>query len=260
MKFSPQFNVDANDVNFMSSFAADWWNPKGGSRGLHEINHVRVPFIRDGLVSMCKGQKWKLDEKSDVLKNFKVLDVGCGAGVLSEALGKLSAEVVGIDPATDLIEVARNHLSMNQHRLNVSYFDEILEDHLIENSEKYDAVIASEVIEHIVNKEIFLESCVKALKPGGSLFITTFNKNFLSWLSAIVFGENILGIIPKNTHQFDQFISPTEVTKIIENFNCRTVKVVGFRYEFFRSENPFRFQSSALMNYGLQAIKQSNSM
>lgn len=182
-------------------------------------------------------------------------DVGCGAGVLSEALGMIGAEVIGLDPAEDLIAVANDHLS-KQEKMNVTYQCELIEDHIVLNSEKYDAVVASEVVEHIVDKKAFLKSCVSALKPGGSIFITTISKNWFAWLCAIIFGEFILGLLPKNTHIYDQFISPSDVTEMLKELNCRTNYVIGFRYEFFRSV--FKFQSNTSIEYGLQAIKQSS--
>jgi polyprenyldihydroxybenzoate methyltransferase/3-demethylubiquinol 3-O-methyltransferase len=238
----------------MSSFAGDWWDTKGSCKALHDMNQVRVPFVRDGLISDGDSDAWNVDKSTNELKGFKILDVGCGAGVLSEALGMLGAEVIGLDPSEILISTAMEHLD-DQKKLNVKYFAELLEDHLETHSGVYDAVVASEVIEHIVDQKSFLKSCVAALKPGGSLFITTINKNWIAWICAIIFGEFILGLLPKNTHVYDQFISPSDVTNILKEFNCRTTQVVGFRYEFFRSV--FKFQSNTSVEYGLHAIKQS---
>lgn len=192
---------------------------------------------------------------SDELKGFKILDVGCGAGVLSEALGKLGAEVVGLDPSEVLIATARKHLSDSEHKnLDVKYSCELIEDHIIENAGMYDAVVASEVVEHIADKKVFLKSCVEALKPGGSIFITTISRNWFAWVCAILFGEFIIGLLPKNTHIYSQFISPDEVSDILKDLNCRTTLAIGFRYEFFRSV--FKFQSNTSVEYGLQAVKQ----
>ncbi|CRL06373.1 CLUMA_CG018885, isoform A [Clunio marinus] len=251
-----KFNVDERDVKHMSSFAGVWWDPTGECKALHEMNQVRVPFVRDGLVTNGTPEYWREGQTSDALEGYKILDVGCGAGVLSEPLGYFGAEVVGIDPAEDLIKTAEDHLSSQNADIKVSYSCELIEDHIKKNAEKYDAVVASEVVEHIADKKAFLKSCVEALKPGGSIFITTISRNWFAWLCAIIFGEFILGLLPKNTHIYEQFISPSEVTEILEEMNCRTVKVIGFRYEFFRGI--FKFQSNTSIEYGLQAIKQSN--
>lgn len=246
--------MDERDVKHMSSFAGDWWDLKGSCKALHEMNQVRVPFVRDGLITDGGNKEWNVDERLDCLEGFKILDVGCGAGILSEALGMYGAEVVGIDPSELLISTAIDHLATNQYDLNVKYLDELIEDHIVENSGKYDAIVASEVVEHIVDKKSFLKSCVAALKPGGSIFITTISKNWFAWICAIIFGEFILGLLPKNTHIYDQFISPSDVSDILKELNCRTTQVVGFRYEFFR--NVFKFQSNTSIEYGLHAVKQ----
>lgn len=240
----------------MSSFAGDWWELNGSCKALHDMNQVRVPYVRDGLITDGGNAKWDVNERSECLKGFKILDVGCGAGILSEALGMYGAEVVGLDPSEDLIATAKAHLASGKHKLNVKYLGELIEDHIIENSGKYDAIVASEVVEHIVDKKSFLKACVAALKPGGSIFITTISRNWFAWVCAIIFGEFILGLLPKNTHIYEQFISPSEISEMLKELNCRTSDVVGFRYEFFRSA--FKLQSNTWIEYGLQAIKQSS--
>lgn len=215
------------------------------------MNQVRVPFIRDGLISPGKVNASKIT-KSNVLKGFKILDVGCGAGILSEALASLGADVVGLDPSEDLIATAKEHIADQEH-LKLEYRCELIEDHAAVNKEKYDAVIASEVVEHVVDKKPFLKSCVEALKPGGSMFVTTLNKSWWSWICAIVFAEYILGLLPKKTHIWEQFISPEDVGSILNEFGCQTLVVKGFRYEFFRSV--FKIQDGYGVEYGLHSVK-----
>lgn len=160
------------------------------------MNRARVPFIRDGLISPGIVDATKIT-KSNVLKGFKILDVGCGAGILSEALASLGADVVGLDPSEDLIATAKEHIADQEH-LKLEYRCELIEDHAAANKEKkYDAVVASEVVEHVVNKKPFLKSCVEALKPGGSMFVTTINKSWWSWICSIVFAEYILRLLLK---------------------------------------------------------------
>lgn len=215
------------------------------------MNQARVPFVRNGLVPNCGSDEWSVDDMTDCLKGFKILDVGCGAGILSEALAKCGAEVVGIDPSELLISAARDHRKPD---MSVNYLCELIQDHVVENSGVYDAVVASEVVEHIADKDSFLKSCVAALKPGGSIFITTFNKNWWSWVAAIIFAEYILGLLPKHTHAYDQFITPQDLSDLLTKLNCRPTQVVGFRYNFIRRK--CEFQSSTSISYGLHAIKQ----
>lgn len=250
-----RFNVDEKDVEFLSNLAGDWWDPRGSCKALHLMNQVSVPLVRNGLLPSKQLKSWRSPRISDELNGFMILDVGCGAGLLSEALGKLGAEVVGIDPSEVLIATAKQHFSDSDHNnLNVKYYCELIEDHVMKNAGKYDAVVTNGVIEHVIDPKVFLESCVKALKPGGSIFITTFNKTWIAWFCAIILGEFVFGLIPKHSHKYDQFISPKAVSKILDEQNCRTTRVVGFRYEFFR--NVFKFQWDTSIAYGLQAVKQ----
>lgn len=220
--------------------------------GLRAMNQVRVPFIRDGVIS--KPEKpWKPDERSDVLKGFNILDVGCGGGILSEALAMLGANVVGIDPSEELIAAAKAHIS-TQGDLKVEYYCELVEDHLIANSEKYDIVVASEVVEHVIDPKAFLKACVAALKPGGSLFVTTISKNWISWFCLIIMGEYVLSLLPQGTHTYDKFIDSSTVSEILNNFDCRTTKVTGLHYLFYK--NAFKFSSSEILQYALHAVKQ----
>lgn len=238
----------------LKRYSNDWWNPNGMMKALHAMNQVRVPLIRDGLITTGIVQNDKIN-KSDVLKGTKVLEVGCGAGILTEALGKLKAEVVGIDPSEKLITAAKQHLDL-ENSININYICTTVEEHAIENQEKYDAVIASEVLEHVPDKKAFLNECVKCLKPGGSIFVTTFNKTQLAWLTGIIAAEYILQLIPKETHDWNQFISPSDLTKILNDVNCSTILVHGIRYEFWR--NTVKWQKCDEVNYALHAVKNTN--
>jgi polyprenyldihydroxybenzoate methyltransferase / 3-demethylubiquinol 3-O-methyltransferase len=186
---------------------------------------------------------------------LKILDVGCGAGILSEALARLGAEVVALDPSVELIDIAKDHLSQ-QKGLNLTYSTELVQDHAAKHKEKYDVVVASEVVEHVVDKQSFLQACVEALKPGGSIFVTTLNKTWSSWLFAIIWGEYILRLLPMKTHIWNQFISPENVSKILEENKCKTSRVQGWYYDFLCDK--FTYQKSTHMMYGLHAVKKKS--
>lgn len=239
------------DVQHHAEFSKDWWNPNGPMKGLHAINSLRVPLIRDGLISTGIVKNENVN-KQNVLEGVKILEVGCGAGILTEALGKLKASVTAIDPSEELLETARNR----QAELKVEYICDTIENHAQTNQSKYDAVVASEVLEHVVDQKSFLNACVETLKPGGSIFITTFNKTQASWLAGIVAAEHILNLVPKNTHDWNLFVSPAEVQKILKQSNCSTVLVHGICYEFWR--NTAVWTSCTKVNYALHAVKNEN--
>lgn len=218
------------------------------------MNAVRVPLIRDGLISTGLVEDHKIN-KTNVLEGVRILEVGCGAGILTEALGKLKANVTAIDPSDKLLSTAREH-SNGIESFNVEYNCETIENHAQGNKEMYDAVVASEVLEHVVDQKSFLTACVETLKPGGSIFITTFNKTQASWLAGIIAAEHILSLVPKNTHDWNLFISPEDVEKILKDLNCSTVLVHGMRYEFWR--NTCVWSRYTGVNYALHAVKNAD--
>ncbi|KAL7018442.1 hypothetical protein ACKWTF_010756 [Chironomus riparius] len=246
-------NVDEKDMKHLGSFSSQWWDVSGPVKPLHLMNQVRVPFIRDGLIS-TGAVKTENINKPDVLKGLNILEVGCGAGILTEALARLKANVTGLEPSTELIDAARDHL--NGQSLNIKYISEFIEQHSVDNAEKYDAVVASEVIEHVPDQKAFLHELTKCVKPNGSIFITTFNKTQVSWLLGIVLAEYVLNFIPKGTHDWNQFISPSEVTQILSEKDCNTVLVHGFGYNPLNET--FNFQKYDGVNYALQAVKHAS--
>lgn len=235
-----------------SDYAKEWWDPIGPMKGLHAYNKIRVPLIRDGLISTGAVQDQKIN-KTNVLEGLSILEVGCGAGILTEALGRLKANITALDPSEALLSTARDHLNNNNININVEYVCDSIENHSQSNLQKYDAVVASEVLEHVIDQKSFLKSCVESLKPGGSLFITTFNKTQASWLAGVIVAEHVLNLVPKNTHDWNLFVSPAEVEKILKDLNCSTVLVHGMRYEFWR--NTCVWSSYTGINYALHAVK-----
>jgi len=152
------------------------------------------------------------------LDGQRLLEVGCGAGLLSEQLGRLGAQVTGIDLGEVLINKARSHLADCSPELcsKVEYKLEPIEQHAKTNGELYNAVIVSEVLEHVDDKVPFLEACVRTLKPGGSIFITTMNKTLPMWISGVALGEYVLKLAPKGTHHWDKMIAPLDVQRILD--------------------------------------------
>jgi polyprenyldihydroxybenzoate methyltransferase/3-demethylubiquinol 3-O-methyltransferase len=243
-------NVDSSDVQHLSNFSSVWWKKDDLMKGLHALNQIRVPFIRDGLIS-TGVVKTDLIQRADVLKGVKCLEIGCGAGILTESLARLKANVVGLEPSTSLVDVAQKHASKE---LQIQYICSTIEEHCLEHKDHYDCVICSEVLEHVVDKKSFLQASIETLKPGGSFFVTTFNKTTASLLGGVLVAEYFLKLLPQDTHDWNQFIAPAELESMLKDLNCQTVLVNGFRYEFW--SNTMKWQKSTAINYALHAVKQ----
>ncbi|KAL9925752.1 ubiquinone biosynthesis O-methyltransferase, mitochondrial isoform X2 [Glossina fuscipes] len=248
-------DVAKREVQHHSNLADEWWNVNGPLQALHSLNSIRVPFIRDGLVA-----RGSIDAKAvsttHVLENQQILEVGCGGGILTEHLARLDAKVTGIDLSDALINVAREHLKKQANaRLleNITYKIEPIEIHVKDKCNFYDAVVISEVLEHIDDKVAFLTACVHSVKPGGSVFITTLNQTIPMWLGGVLVGEYVINAAPKGTHRWEQLISPLNVQRILDTMGCQTILVNGSIYEFWR--NSWRWINSTSMCYALQAIK-----
>ena len=240
-------------MKLLETISAEWWDPSGVQILLHSMNPLRVAFICDGLIS-TGAVKAENKNKPDVLKGIKILDVGCGAGVLTEALAKLKADVTGLEPSEELIRVARDHLK--DKSLNVEYISEFIEEYSINNAEKFDVVIASEVVEHVPDQRAFLHELTKCLKPNGSLFITTPNRTIVSWVMVKILAEYVFNIIQRGSHDWKHFIRPSEVEEILEEKNCKTVLVRGIWYTPF--VNVFNFLKYTGIHYVLHAVKRES--
>ncbi|KAK0158503.1 hypothetical protein PV328_009500 [Microctonus aethiopoides] len=242
--------VDDSDVKHHSKFSKDWWSINGKMYGLHSFNPVRVQFVRDGLANV--GHKEV--NFGMPLQGLKVLDVGCGGGIFSEPLARIGANVTGIDPSTKLIETAKEHAILDKSlsdRLN--YLNTTIEEHIITHAGYYDVVVASEILEHVSNQDLFLKSCVDILKPGGSLFVTTLNRTFLSLAGAIIAAEYIFGTVPLGTHEWNKFISPTQTRNILEKYGCQTKLVHGLGFNPLT--NRWFWTKSTAINYALHVKK-----
>lgn len=238
-------NVDQKDVQHFSTFADEWWKENGVWAVLHQFNQVRVPFIIENLEK--RGMV-----KNGNLKGLRIIDVGCGAGIVSEALAKAGADVVGLDASADLIDSARKHLkTQNNLMMSLKYSTDLIEDHAETHANYYDVVVTSEVVEHIIDKKSFIEGCMKVLRPGGSIFVTTIDRTVPSWFLQKFLGEYIMRVNPLGTHQWRQFISPKKLSKIIISCGAEIKDRTGFWY----FNKNFSFVKNSYCNYGLHGVK-----
>jgi 2-polyprenyl-6-hydroxyphenyl methylase / 3-demethylubiquinone-9 3-methyltransferase len=215
--------VDPAEVARFEAIARTWWDPKGPMRTLHKFNPVRLSFIRDET-----ARRFGRDPHSpDCLAGLSLIDVGCGGGVLSEPLARLGATVTGLDPAPTNIEVAKLHAE--RAGIEIDYRGERIED-VVARGERFDVVVAMEVVEHVADVEAFVAACCMAVKPGGLIFMATINRTLRAYALAIVGAEYVLGWLPKGTHQWDKFVTPAELESAIEAGGLDVIETTGVVY------------------------------
>ena len=205
-------NIDQQEVQKFSELAEKWWDKSGDFKPLHVINPLRANYIAS-----------KVD-----LTGKKILDVGCGGGILAEALSDAGAIVTGIDAAGPGIEIAKLHAQDNNKSIN--YMESTAEDLLDSSEEKFDIVTCLEVLEHVPDPELLVRTCIDLLKSEGDLFLSTINKNPRSWITAIVGAEYIFNILPKGTHEFNKFIKPSSLGSFIRRGSAELIESKGMFY------------------------------
>ncbi|XP_023727112.1 ubiquinone biosynthesis O-methyltransferase, mitochondrial [Cryptotermes secundus] len=248
-----QSTVDERDVAHFSKLSSGWWDEQGEMKALHALNKLRVPLIRDGLrnVGQIDLSKWQSPKP---LHGMKILEVGCGGGILTEPLARIGADITGIDASQNVIDIASSHAQQDPSVSNsITYTCRTVEEHAKEHKDFYDAVVATEVLEHVTHKDLFLEACISTLKPGGSVFITTLNRTVVLWAFGIMLAEYVLGIIPRGTHQLEKCIKPHETQALLEKYGCTTKLIHGMLYNLLSNE--WHWSSNTSMNYALHAVR-----
>lgn len=252
-----QTNISYSERQIFKDNATKWWTGKEFAL-LRGMNELRIPLIKNGLLEKQGKRGLELLESSATpLTGFKIIDVGCGGGILSEPLARLGASVLGIDPVHESIIEAQQHAQLNLTDSDdrLEYRNCNIEDVVGEpkNIEAYDAVVASEVLEHIRDIEPFLQHCTKAIRPNGSLFLTTINQTPLAYLGVILFGEYILKQLPKGTHTYDMFVNLVGLKIMLERMGYHLRLVNGFMYEPITGT--FMWTPTTLTHYAIHAIK-----
>ena len=206
-----------SEFDHFSTLANDWWSKNGKFKILHDIHPIRIKYIQEAL-------------NKNRFNNMKILDIGCGGGLISEGLSKLGANVYGIDFVRENINVAKKHAKKNNLKINYEVKD--FEKEKI--SSKYDIIIIFEVLEHLYDWESFIKKIRNNLKKNGVLIISTINRNLISKLLTLDIAENFLKWIPMNTHNFYKFIKPYELEHILVNNNFKNIKFRGLTYDLFK--------------------------
>jgi len=221
--------VDPAEIEKFSALAEEWWDPRGKFAVLHKFNPVRLAYIREQATAQLDRDPLVLRP----LEGVRLLDIGCGGGLLSEPMARLGATVTGIDPSPGNIATASVHAG--EAGLSIDYRDTTAEE-LAEAGERFDIVLNMEVIEHVPDPQAFVRTSATLLRPGGLLFVATLNRTFKSFAFAIVGAEFVLGWLPRGTHQWEKFLTPDELLAFAELAGLRRVDLSGVVYNPLRDE------------------------
>ena len=213
--------INNKEIEKFSKIAKEWWNPKGKFKPLHKFNPIRIKYIKENIVS-----DFKIKNKYKPLNGLKVLDIGCGGGLLSEPMARLGAKVVGIDASSQNIKVAKYHL--NKSKLNIKYINASPEN--LKIKEKFDIILNMEIVEHVEDVNFFIKESSKFLKKSGIMFIATLNQTLKSYVFAIIGAEYILQWLPIGTHDWNKFIKPEMLSDICKKNYLDLKKINGMTF------------------------------
>ena len=220
--------VNKEEIQKFSRLAEEWWDVKGKFKPLHMFNPIRIEYIVDN----CSSH-FNLKKNSKLpFKNLKILDIGCGGGLISEPMSRLGAEVTGIDASIKNIKIAEVHAKKNN--LKINYLNKSPEQ--IKEKEKFDVILNLEVVEHVDNLNLFLKSCCNLLKKNGIIFTATINRTFSSYIKAIIGAEYVLRWLPIGTHDWNKFLKPEELEKKFFDLNVSTKEICGLNFNPFLNE------------------------
>ena len=230
--------LDKKEIEKFSKIAEEWWNPTGKFKPLHKFNPIRIKYIKDNLIN-----DFDLKNKKKPLQGLKILDIGCGGGLLSEPLARLGAKVTGIDPIKRNIEIAKHHLKKS--KLNIKYYN--FSPEKFKSNNKYDVILNMEIVEHVQNVDLFIKQSSKFLKKSGTMFIATLNQTLKSYLFAIVGAEYILKWLPIGTHDWQKFIKPDDLIRICKKNSLNLKNIDGM--SFNPIINKWNISSDRSVNY-----------
>ena len=250
MTISNDSTVDPREVEFYTQMADAWWDKSGAFWPLHTLNELRVTYIRDYLCRHFKRDA----ESAEPLAGLRVLDVGCGGGILSESMALLGADVTGIDVVDRNIGVSRLHA--RQRDLKIDYRKCTIAA-LVGEERPFDVVLNMEVVEHVADLDTFMRDCTSMTAAGGIMFVATINRTPLSWLFAIVGAEYILRWLPRGTHRWKLFRKPSEVSQLLNDGGMRVTDSAGVAINPLTRR--FSLKSSLMVNYMLAAERHGES-
>ena len=230
--------INKKEIEKFSKIAEEWWDPKGKFKPLHNFNPLRISYLKENIV-----KTFNLQEKDKILSGIKILDIGCGGGLLSEPMSRLGAEVFGIDASETNIEVAKVHAKKSG--LDIKYFCSSPEK--FKTDLKFDVILNMEIIEHVEDVDFFLKSCSKLLKRNGIMFVATLNKTLKSYIFAIVGAEYILKWLPIGTHEWNKFVEPEKLIEITKKYDLTLNDLKGVKLNLIT--NDWQLSTDNSVNY-----------
>ena len=219
--------INKKEIDKFSKLADEWWDPEGKFKPLHNFNPVRLKYIKDTITKKFGNKSEKLP-----LKDIKILDIGCGGGLLSEPLSRLGATVTGIDASDRNIKIAKMHLEKS--KLDIDYYCSSPDKFVAK--EKFDVVLNMEIVEHVDNVDFFLLKSSELLKKNGLMFIATLNKTLKSYVLAIIGAEYILKWLPIGTHDWNKFLKPNDLINICKNNSLNLNDLIGVKFDILKNE------------------------
>jgi 2-polyprenyl-6-hydroxyphenyl methylase/3-demethylubiquinone-9 3-methyltransferase len=241
---APIGSLDAGEVKAFEALAGAWWDPDGPHGPLHKLNPTRLAYVRDRLAPLSGGAR------SRPLKGLRVVDVGCGGGLVSEPLARLGAAVTGIDAGERAIAVARRHAEASD--LAIDYRCQTVED-LAATGAIFDALVALEIVEHVADLDGFLTACAALVRPGGRVVVSTLNRTVKAFGLGIVAAERVLGWVEPGTHDWRRFVKPAELARHLRRHGARVIDVTGIVYDVAYDE--WRASADTAVNYMATAIR-----
>jgi 2-polyprenyl-6-hydroxyphenyl methylase / 3-demethylubiquinone-9 3-methyltransferase len=236
--------VNKKEIEKFSKMANEWWNPNGKFKPLHKFNPIRIKYIKENIIS-----SFKLKNNNKPLEKVNILDIGCGGGLLSEPMTRLGAKVTGIDASDKNIQIAKLHAKKN--KLNINYLCTSPEK--IKVKKKFDVILNMEIIEHVEDINLFIKSCSKLLKKDGLMFVATLNKTLKSYVFAIIGAEYVLRWLPIGTHDWEKFVKPNDLKKILSENNLKLEKLDGMNFNMIKDE--WSISRDTSVNYISKFIK-----
>ena len=237
-------SVNKKEIDKFSKMANEWWDPEGKFKPLHKFNPIRIKYIKENIIN-----NFKLKNKFRPLSGINILDIGCGGGLLSEPMSRMGANVTGIDASDKNIKIAKLHSKKN--KLKINYLCSSPEK--LKITKKFDVILNMEIVEHVEDTDFFLKSCSKLLKKNGLMFVATINKTLKSYIFAIVGAEYVLRWLPIGTHEWEKFVKPEDLKKILMKYDLSLSKLDGMNFNIFKDE--WSISRDLSVNYIAKFIK-----